>query len=80
MYNVCPKLRGLNKDIHLLQCEEDNLEKNHWIYENTELQEKAVKKLEYFLNFYDGINVQYMNKHDMMNNLELVKQSGEKDG
>lgn len=37
MYNVCPKLRGLNKDIHLLQCEEDNLEKNHWIYENAEL-------------------------------------------
>lgn len=57
MYNVCPKLNGLNEDIHSIFCEKDSLEENHWIYEDPDLILKTIKKLNAFLDHHDGINI-----------------------
>lgn len=71
MYGVCPRLNGLNEDIHSLFCESDASEENHWMYENSDLTQKTLQKLVSFLVNHDGVNIQLKNKDEMLERVEV---------
>lgn len=55
MYKALPRLRGLGKDIFTVQSQEEV--DSHYIYENSQLTQGTLDRLNEFINLYDGVHV-----------------------
>lgn len=77
MMKVCVQNNGFFRDIHNVQCESDNPESNHWIYEQPELIDAFQHKTLDFLSKYDGVDVRYMNKQELVEKFAVPVRSGQ---
>ena len=66
MMKVCVKSQGYNHDLQYILTDSDNPEENHWIYEYPQLTQDFQRESVRFLSNYDGVNVMYMSKPELL--------------
>lgn len=67
MYSKCPQLRGLGDDIFAMPSSEEDIVKNHFMYNNSELTFILQSKLFDFINLKDGVHLGLMDRNDIGN-------------
>lgn len=65
MHKICISSRGYQEDIFSVRTETDNVERNHWIYEDENLSNEFARLSLDFLQWHDGVDTLLKNRHEI---------------
>ena len=65
MHKICISNRGYNEDIFSVRTASDNVERNHWIYEDEQLSNDVAELSLEFLQWHDGVDTLLKSRHEI---------------